>query len=183
MKTKVSFITLKDVQDGREDILHIRIRTSHEEMMTNRVIQLFSQYPRERLVYGPQLELEIVEGYVRSFCAGFSLLLIMQEIDTAREFTDAVYGCAERNIDDTYLIFVRWMRKNLRAYIANWLRYKTFSISDLAIKLLDKAYKDPGIDEGDTQSLMKDLLKARRRINRFIVRHADEAERCFVPFD
>ena len=182
MKTKVGFITLRDkAQGNKEDMAYIRIRTSHEEMMTNRVIQLFSQYPRERLVYGPQLELEIMEGYVRSICVGFFLTLIIQEIDTASEFADAVYGCNEKKIDDSYLLFVCWVIKNLRGCVADWLRHKTFSISDLAIKLLDKAYKS--IDKNNTQYLMKELLKARRRINKFVLRHADEAERCFMSFD
>ena len=161
-------------------MLHIRIRTSHEEMMANRVIQLFSQYPRERLVYGPQLELEIMEGYVRSFCAGFSVVLIVQDIDVAREFANAVYG---DDIDNLYPLFVRWATKTLRDYIINWLQHRTFSIPELAIKLLDKVYKDPEIDENATQNLLKNLLKARRRINRFILRHTDEAKKCFMFFD
>ena len=186
LKTKVGFVTLKEAetnQYGQNDEWYMRVRTADGMMMVNRLIQLFSQYSRKQLSYDPMLEVEIAEGYVQKMCVGFSIVTILKNDRIAEEFADAVFGPDDQEIDDIYAFFVQRTSSYLRFCITDWLRHGIqHSVSTIALNSLGQLFRD--YDDPDEESyfaLLKNLLKARRRIKKFNLRYAREAEMVLAP--
>ena len=179
MKTKISSLTVTECDDyGREEKVNLRIRTEVGEMMANRLIQLFSQYPPERLEYDPDLELEIVEGYMQKFCIGFSIITILQDDFVSGMFANAVYGFDDcREIQDEYAIFVQYAIRNMCTCMKGWLRQGVQTpISDITLNTFTQFFRDVRVNPENINVLLGELLKARRRIKKYVLRYIDEVE-------
>jgi len=168
MKTTVSCIYLQQHNDqGQKESVGVPIRTPSGELMTNRVIQIFSSYPEERIEYPLSLVLEIYTELYDAVITGEMIILAAESKEVVDDFILAAYG-NYKSPQEPILSTMRNMLYSANAEIMDM--YPGENGAGLHRKAMRQLAR-LGVGR-----LVEQMLRARKRICRFNRRHEADFE-------
>lgn len=167
MKTVVNYIYLLQPDEDGETL--VRVSTPEGNLMINRVIQIFSQYPKERVEYPGFLEVEVYMGLYESVQTAQMMTLVAKDAGTLQEFRRAIYGDADE-LPELLEATVKSASYNAGREL---LGKKELDGTGLALQ-----QRVTGLMDGDDSRLwMVQMLKLRKRVRRFVHRHQAELDK------
>lgn len=120
---------------------------------------------------------------MEKFFISYFMLSILHEKEIADDFISTLYG-GDKNPGGIYGTFLQWAMEVVHKYVVDWIKHGSQTpIPKIVGSSFAKFFKDYEVSNSDIHALLTELLRARLRLKKFILRYTMAIDYVLSPCD